>query len=245
MSAQAYLQDAIATLTRLAESQREPLSRAADLLVETIRNSGAIFSFGASHSFILTEELVYRTGGLMLINPIHPHGMNLFVRPMTLTSELERVPGLGRVLFDGSPARKGDVVLIASTSGRNPVVIDLALRASEKGVRRVGITSLAYAQSVTSRHASGKKLHELCDVVLDNGAPAGDACVRVPGVAQPVGPLSTVTGCALVNALVAEVVSRLAASGIEPPVYMSANLDGGDAYNARQLARCRDRVHYL
>ena len=101
MSAQAYFEQAVAALTRVAESEREKITAAAEMLVAAICGDRSIFSFGATHSFILTEELVYRTGGLMLVNPIYPHGMNLSVRPMTATSRLERLPGLGAELLAG------------------------------------------------------------------------------------------------------------------------------------------------
>jgi uncharacterized phosphosugar-binding protein len=214
-------------------------------MVEAVVADHSLFSFGASHSFMLTEELVYRTGGLMLVNPIYPHGMNTLVRPMTLTSKLERVVGLGTELLNASPAQAGDVLMLASVSGRNAVVIDMALAAREKGLKTVGITSLAYTAGVKSRHPSGKKLAELCDVTIDNGAPYGDAAVAIPGFPQKVGPLSSLTGVAIVNALVAEVVAQLVARGITPPVFMSANLDGGDAFNARLLASNRHRIHYM
>lgn len=245
MSADTYFTKAIAALQELAESQKENLSAAAALLVEAIAGGQSIFSFGASHSFMLTEELVYRTGGLMVINPIYPQGMNLSVRPVTLTSKLERLPGFGAELLNFSAARRGDVLLITSTSGRNAVSIDMAIRARESGIRVIGITSLAYTDAVESRHPSGKKLRDLCDVVLDNGAPVGDTLVEIEGLSQRMGPISTVAGCALVNALACEVVERLIAKGIEPPIFMSANLDGGDAYNAEQLAKNADRIHYL
>ena len=83
----------MAAALKLSPRQTEAIERAAGALTECIVAGGRIFSFGASHSFMLTEELVYRTGGLMLGNPIYPHGMNLFVRPMTQTARLERVPG--------------------------------------------------------------------------------------------------------------------------------------------------------
>jgi len=245
MSAQAYFEQALAALAQVAESQAEPLAQAAELLVEAVVGGRQIFSFGASHSFMLTEELVYRTGGLMLVNPIYPHGMHLFVRPMTQTSRLERVLGLGAELLAGAPVGAGDVVLVASVSGRNAVAIDLADAARERGAKVIAITSLAYTASVTSRHPSGHKLLDCCDVLLDNGAPAGDAAVEIEGFGQPVGPLSTVTGCALVNALVCAVVAELVRRGVQPPVFMSANLDGGDEYNARLLAANRGRIHYL
>ena len=245
MSAEAYFKEAAAALARVADTQREPIGRAAGLMVEAIVGGRSLFSFGATHSFMLTEELVYRTGGLMLINPIYPHGMNLSVRPMTQTSRFERLPGLGAELLAGSPAAAGDVLLIASTSGRNAVVIDMALAAREKGIRTIAITALAYTRGVESRHASGKKLADLCEVVIDNGAPYGDAAVSIPGFPQKVGPLSSLTGIAIVNALAAETAARLAAAGVTPPVFVSANVDGGDAHNAAQLRANAHRIHYM
>lgn len=245
MSAETYFKEAAAALARVAATQQEPIGRAAGLFVEAIRGGRSLFSFGATHSFMLTEELVYRTGGLMLVNPIYPHGMNLAVRPMTQTSRFERIPGIGTALLEGSPAASGDVLLITSTSGRNAVTIDMAMAAQAKGIRTIGITALAYTRGVESRHASGKKLVDLCEVVIDNGAPYGDAAVAVPGFAQKVGPLSSLTGIAIVNALVAEVVARLAAAGITPPVFMSANVDGGDAHNKAQLQANAHRIHYM
>ena len=181
MSARAYFETAIATLRQVMETQQEPIGQAAEMLVQAVADDRSIYSFGASHSFILTEELVYRTGGLMLVNPIYPHGMNLFIRPMTATSRLERVPGLGTELLASSTAKAGDVLLIASTSGRNAVVIDMAIAAREQGIHVIGITALSYTQGVSSRHPSGKKLADLCEIVIDNGAPYGDAAVAVPG----------------------------------------------------------------
>jgi len=245
MSADAYFNMALATLQRVAEREYAHIVQAAEVLVAATVSDQSIYSFGASHSFMLTEELVYRTGGFMLVNPIYPHGMNLFVRPMTATSRLERVVGLGAELLNSAPVREGDVLLIASTSGRNAVVIDMALAAREQGLHTIAITALAYTQGVGSRHPSGKKLADLCDIVIDNGAPYGDAVVEVAGFPQKVGPLSSLTGIAIVNALVVETVAQLVARGIQPPVFMSANLDAGDAYNARLLAENKHRIHYM
>ena len=244
-SAGEYFQQAIRTLEQVARSQAQVIEAAADLLVEAITGNHCLFSFGASHSFIITEEMVYRSGGLMLINPIYPHGMNLAVHPLTLTSRLERVAGLGRELLANSPARSGDRLIITSTSGRNHIVIDMALQAKAMGLKTIAITSLAYSRGVDSRHASGKKLADICDVVIDNGAPHGDAAVSIPGLPQKVGPLSTITGCAIANALVCEVVAKLVETGIQPPIFMSANREGGNDWNARRLAENKGRIFYL
>ncbi|MEA3401980.1 MAG: SIS domain-containing protein [Armatimonadota bacterium] len=245
MSAEAYFQEAEAGLGRLQETQLTAIEEAAELLTEAVVEDRKIFSFGTSHSFMLTEEAVYRTGTLMLVNPIYPHGMNLSVRPMTLTSQIERVEGLGATLLEGSPASEGDVLIIASTSGRNPVPVDMALAARESGISTIAITSLEYSRQVDSRHPSGQKLYELCDVVIDNCAPLGDSAVEVPGFQQAVGPLSTVLGCAVVNAVVAQVVANLVERGVDPPVFVSANMPGGDEHNQRLLAENADRIFYM
>lgn len=240
-----YIEQAIAALQRLQIEQAESIERAARALAQAISDHKAIYSFGASHSFIMTEEMVYRTGGLMLVNPIYPHGMNLSVRPITLTSRLERVEGLGEKLLESVNPKQGDVLIIASTSGRNAVAIEMARKAQTIGMTVIGITSMAYSKSVASRHSSGKKMLDFCDIAIDNAAPFGDASVEINGFAQKVGPLSTVTGCAIVNQIVVSTVRILVESGIEPPVFMSANLDGGDEYNTRHIEANRDRIAYL
>ena len=245
MNGESYFDAAIAALAQVRATQAEPIRQAAQLMTDAIVAGQSLFSFGASHSFITTEELVYRTGGLMLINPIYPHGMNLFVRPLTATSATERVVGLGTQILESSPAKAGDVLLLTSTSGRNAVIIDMALAARAKGIKVIGLTALAYTSGVSSRHPSGKKLVDLCDVVIDNCVPYGDAAIAIEGLEQKVGPLSTVTGCAIVNELVVNVVRNLVARGVEPPVFVSANVDGGDERNARLLAENRHRIHYM
>jgi uncharacterized phosphosugar-binding protein len=120
----------------------------------------------------------------------------------------------------------------------------MALRARETGLATIGITSRAYSDGVASRHPSGRKLADLCDVVIDNAAPYGDAAVAIEGFPQKVAPLSTVTGCAIANAIAAETVAELVRRGVQPPVFMSANLDGGDAFNRTAMERNRHRIHY-
>ncbi len=245
MSADSYFNSIVDTVRSIAETQRDTIRAAAELMAGTVEKDRSIFAFGASHSFIMAEEMVYRTGGLMLVNPIYPHGMNLSVRPLTMTSRIERLPGLGAELLNGSKAAKGDLLLIFSTSGRNSVAIDMALKAAEKGVITIGVTSIAYSSAVESRHPSGQKLSEVCNVVIDNGVPYGDAVVSLEGFSGRIGPLSTVTGCALANAIVVEAVKIMVERGILPPVFMSANVDGGDEYNERLLKENAHRIHYM
>ena len=244
-----YLREISKYIAKLEETQKDNINAAAEVMADAIKNGKQIFSFGASHSFIVTMEMVYRTGGLMLVNPIVPHGMNLDVRPMTMTSQIERIEGYGSVLLEGSPAEAGDVLIIISTSGRNSVALDMAIAARKKGLRIIGITSMDYTLAVTSRHSSGRKLYELCDIVIDNCAPYGDACVeiRLAGgdLESKAGPVSSVSGTAIANQLAVSVCDILQREGVDAPVFVSANTDIGDSYNKKLLEENKDRIHYM
>lgn len=242
--AESYLEGAQESIRKVKENL-EQIKQAAALLSRTIQAGNAVFSFGATHSFIMTEELVYRSGGLMLVNPIMPHGMNLTVRPMTMTSQMERVPEIGRIYLENSPAKAGDAIILTSTSGRNTVMIDMAIAAQKLGLHIIVLVSKEYSAKVTSRHPSGKKLSDFAEVLLDNGAPYGDAVGEIDGFGQKVGPVSTVGGCACLNAVIAETVQLLVADGYTPPVFMSANMDGGDEFNARMLKANASRIYYM
>lgn len=244
MSAEKYFEAVKSRLQVLEKEQMDAITDAAETFTDAIEAGNTIFAFGATHSFILPMEMCYRTGGLMLVNPIYPHGMDLTVRPMSLTSQIERVPELGRRLVQKSPAEEGDVLLIASTSGRNHVVVEMAMEAAEMGLKTIAVTSVEYSSAVESRHPGGKKLMDLCDLVIDNCAPEGDAAVSFDDFAQTSGPLSTVLGCTVVNAIVCETIQMLLDRDITPPVYVSANMPGGDEHNARLLAENADRIHY-
>jgi uncharacterized phosphosugar-binding protein len=152
-----------------------------------------------------------------------------------LSTALERLPGLATALLDDHGVAEGDVLLIASNSGSNAVVTEMARQARERGLRTIAVTSLQHATSGESRLPTGSKLHELADVVIDNGGAVGDASVSVDGLAARVAPTSTVVGAAVANALVAEVAERLARRGIEAEIFMSSNVAGGDAVNERHL----------
>jgi len=113
------------------------------------------------------------------------------------------------------------------------------------GVKTIGITAMDYSRNVTSRHSSGKRLFELADLVIDNCSPLGDAAVEFEGFAQRSGPLSSVLGLTVVNCIVCEVIEQLLAKGIIPPVFISANVEGGDEHNAKVLAENAGRIHYM
>ncbi|MCC6442237.1 MAG: SIS domain-containing protein [Armatimonadetes bacterium] len=245
MYAERYYDRMLAHLQRVRETQMGKVHEGAKLLADAIENGHSLFAFGCSHASIMTQEIYYRAGGLMLVNAIFAPGLTLDYRPVLQTSQIERMEGLAKIVLDGTPAKEGDVLLLFSTSGRNAVPVEMALEAKERGMTVIAITSMPYSGSVSSRHRSGKRLFEIADLVLDNEADAGDALLEIPGVAQKVGPVSTLASVALLDAMIVQAVADLSERGVAPPIYMSGNLDGGDEYNRRMLDEYKDRIYYL
>jgi len=232
-------------LRRAEETQSPVIAQAADRLADILANDGLIYVFGATHAGILAQELFYRAGGLVPIVPIFGPGLTTDVRPITLTSELERKSGYAELLLNASGLTARDALIVHSVSGRNTVAIEMAEGARARGALVIALTSVTYSAAVTSRHPRGVKLMDAADIVIDNCGIIGDAVVQLAGLPQTVGPTSTVVGAALLNALVVEIVERLLQRGIEPPVFLSANLDRGDAHNQRLLDKYRGRLNYL
>lgn len=215
-------------------------------LYDCIMSKKSIYTFGASHAGILSEELYYRAGGLMLFNPIFGREIMLDNEPITLTSKMERCVGYGTALAQSKVAfHEGDVLIVHSVSGRNPVTLEIAMDAKEKGALIIAITNVKYSSSVTSRHPSKKRLFELADIVLDNHGDIGDACVAIKGLEQKVSPSSTVIGALMLNSIVAALAQKLVDNGMEkPPIFYSANLDGGDELNNKLYQEYKDSIHY-
>lgn len=239
-AAHRYLQVATALIERLATQEWEHIDAAADLMAEAMADGGTIHAFGSGHSHMFAEELYYRAGGFVRIEPILFEGLMLHASA-TLSTALERVSGLAAAILDDHPTRPGDVLLIASNSGSNAVVTEMATEARARGLRTVAITSVGHATSESARAGRAPRLHELVDVAIDNGGVVGDAAVEVDGLTMRVAPTSTVVVAAVANALVAEVSERLVARGIEPEVFSSSNVAGGDAVNKSHLRRVHAR----
>ncbi len=227
-----YLATTQRLLERVATQEWPQLSAAADALVTALSAGRTVHAFGTGHSHMLAEELYYRAGGLVRVSPILFEGLMLHANARLSTS-LERLPGLADALLDNHTVAAGDVVFVASNSGSNAVTSEIVSALRARGAVVIAITSITHATSSEARETEYPKLHELADIVIDNGGVVGDAAVEIDGFAQRVSPTSTVVGAAILNAIVAETVARLVAAGIPPEVYTSSNTSGGDAANDR------------
>jgi len=239
-----YFEHLKSLLDKVLQTQREAIEDAAYSFVSTMMQGGRLFAFGSSHAGMITQELFYRTGGLAVVNPIFAPGLSPEVSPVTLSSQMERLPEYGRILAQKSGMKTGDTLLIHSVSGRNTVALDMALEAKEMGVTTIALTSLTYSMEVTSRHPSGKRLFEVCDLVIDNCGCYGDASIALPGFTEHVAPTSTICGAAIVNALSVRVLELCILQGIQPPFLVSANTDRGDAYNQEIFNNYREQILY-
>lgn len=229
----------------IEKEEKENMEKATEIIVKAILNKKAIFSFGASHAGILTEELYYRAGGLVVINPIFARNLMLDTSPITMTSEMERLEGYGTIVANKTNISEGDVVIVHSVSGRNPVSIEMAIESKKKGATVICITNLSYSKDVSSRHSSGKNLYQVSDIVIDNHGEKGDACVEISGLNQKVSPTSTVAAVTIMNSIIAEATELLVKNGMDkPPIFYSANIDGGDELNKKIFEEYRDVIHY-
>ncbi|MFB7737753.1 SIS domain-containing protein [Streptomyces sp. NPDC056112] len=240
-----FLDAAIGLLQRVRDEEAERIAAAGTLLADTVAAGGRLFAFGAGHSSLAAQDLVYRAGGLALMNLLAvPGTVGVDVVPATLGSALERVDGLATVVLDSSPLRSGDALIVISLSGRNALPVEMAAHARALGVRVIGVTSVAYATGTTSRHASGTFLKDHCDIVLDSKIAVGDAELTLDTVAAPFAPASTVVTSALLQAVMATTAGVLADRGIEPPLLRSGNVDGGHEWNGLIFDRYADRIFY-
>ncbi|MEV0182491.1 SIS domain-containing protein [Streptomyces sp. NPDC050625] len=240
-----FFDAAIGLLQRARDEESGAVAAAGTLLADTVQAGGRLFAFGAGHSSLAAQDVVYRAGGLALMNLLAVPGVvGVDVTPATLGSALERVDGLATAVLDTAPIRSGDVLVIISLSGRNSLPVEMAMNARALGIRVIGVTSVAYASETKSRHASGTYLKDHCDIVLDSKIPVGDAELTHEAIPAPFAPASTVVTAALLQAVMATTATTLADRGIEPPLLRSGNVDGGHEWNSRIMEQYRDRIFY-
>lgn len=245
MTAAQYLGALREILTRIEREQSEAIREAGAAVAEAIGEGGVVHTFGSGHSHMMAEEAFFRAGGLAAVNPILDQRF-MFLDGAMESTRAERETGYAKKLIEREDVRAGDVAMIVSNSGRNAVPIEMAQEMHTRGVKVIAITNVAQSSQSTSRHASGKRLFELADIVIDNCIPEGDAVLPVPNSAQRMGPSSTVAGAAIVNAIMIEAASSLQKAGLAVPLLHSVNLQTGSDESVEDLlARWAPRVRLL
>jgi uncharacterized phosphosugar-binding protein len=232
-----YFEAARAALAEIEATQLGAIGAAADRFAASILAGRLVHIFGTGHSRMAVEEMFPRYGSFPGFHPIVELAMT-FHNPVVGANGqrqamyLENVQGFGPVLWRNFVTDPADCLLAISTSGCSAVTIDVAIEAKQRGMFVVAMTSLPHATVSTSKHESGQKLSDVADLVIDQRAPAGDAAVWVSGLETPVAPISSVTGCTVINLIKAEVAARLTTAGAPPKVLTAACHLGADRARA-------------
>ncbi len=221
------------TLVDTVEQQLPQIEQAADWFAQTILAGRMVHVFGSGHSRIMVEEMWPRYGSFPGFNPIVElslsfHNLVVGANGQRQAMFLENVSGFAARILRNFDLADTDTALVISSGGCNIVPVEMAEEFQKRGVRVVSIVSLAHLQASASKRADGRKLTDFSDLVLDTGAPVGDAMVRIEGLDTPVAPGSTVGGCLLINAIKAEVALRLTQAGQPPKVLTAANVVGAE-----------------
>ncbi len=242
-----FVEEILTAIPKVVNAADSNIAKVAELFVQTLKNNGVIHAFGTGHSRGGALEIAGRAGGLIPTNKIDlldlvwkgNHPLDVLGDPLN-----ERKAEYGRELYELSKIDKSDLVVILSNSGINGAVVEFAILAKEFGVPVIAFGSTKHTAIHPSRHESGKKLSEICDVYIDNGAPAGDALLETKSGIKVCG-ISSITTAVIIQCIVAETVKRLEDEGLDIPVYVSSNISGGHERNLTFEAAYAGRIRRL
>lgn len=243
-----FLHEVVNRVERLADpANADALEAASALIVDALIAGGIVQAFGTGHSEAFAMEIAGRAGGLIPTNRIALRDVVLYGQRNASVlggAALERDASVVDELLDGLSLHPADVFIIASNSGVNGSIVEMALRAKQRGHALIAVTSLEHTHAVDPKHPSGKRLSDVADVVIDNLAPFGDTTLTV-GDGIGVGAVSSLTAAFIAQVLTITVAQRLVLAGEVPPVYISANIPGGDEHNGALEDRYRGRLRRL
>lgn len=240
-AAESYFGKTMALLQHLRDTQLDHIEQAAQICAHSIAHQGLVFLFGNGHSRMMCEEMTPRQGcfvgwvalvELALSNHANIVGTNGLRAPL----HLEKYEGYAEEILKGFKFGPHDAMIVISTSGIRPVIVEMAQGASQRGLKTIGVCSRQHCEQSVPAHSSGKKLIDVVDVVIDNGCPPGDCIIELDGLEWRTGPTSTVTGAMIINMLRSRVAELLLAQGVKPTLLPSHQFVGNTSA-AEQLER--------
>lgn len=224
------------------KAEKDNIKASAKLIFDSIKESGVLHVFATGHSHMMAEEMFYRAGGLVTIDPI--------LRPFLMQHEgaisstkFERLSGIAEVIFGGLNLKANDPFIIVSNSGINAVPIEFAQIARNNNHKVIVITSVESSKKLKSRTKDNRHLYECGDIVIDNHVPHGDGIMETKY--GNVGAVSSIISSYIAQSLVLEIINLFIENDITPPIYMSANLEGGDEHNKKIYEEYKSRVKSL
>lgn len=244
MKHEEYFQIVMDQMNRQFEEEKRNIEQAADYCAHSVMKNRLIHVFGCGHSQMFAMEVFYRAGGIVPVNALLIPHLALFPKAKLSTLQ-ERVENFSNQYLDLEDTSKDDTMIIVSVSGRNAGVVDMALEAKKIGMKVIALISKDFSNSVTSRHSSGKMLKDIADVIIDIKCIEGDACLSMEGVDPMFCGTSTVLGMTIMNCIMARTVEVCVENKVIPPIYVSSNLDKGDAINAVHIAKYNKLIDCL
>ncbi len=234
-------------IERIRDEEKTKIVEAAALISDKIVEDRLIHVFGPGHGAMVAEEMFFRAGGLVPINPIFDDTLSL--RHVLKCVAVEHVPNYIKYSLDYYEVKEGDVIIIANYVAIEAASIDMAIESRRRGVKVIGITSSEFCKSIPAsspvRHPSNKNLFEVSDVFIDTHVPPGDAAVKIEGLEQMVSPLSTIAHTFIVNSIVAQVAKSLVERGFTPPVWVSTSLPDAEKVNQEYIRKYFYKVKHL
>lgn len=226
-----WLEAAGEVLDKIARTQMEPIGETAELCATAIAAGGLVHLFGTGHSRIPLEEMFPRYGSYPGFHPIAELSMTYHTQIVGANGQrqamfIERTTGLAEVILENFTFGPDDVMIIFSAGGRTAVPIEVAIGSRQRGLPVVAVTSIASSDAGASEHATGTRLYDHADIVIDLCTPAGDALVEFDGVDTPIGPGSTAANAAIVNEIKVQTAALLLARDALPPVITSSAVVG-------------------
>lgn len=220
-------------LADIVSTQETAIQEAARLFSESILAGRMVHVFGSGHSRIMVEEMWPRYGSFPGFNPIVElsltfHNLVVGANGQRQAMFLENVPGLAAQILRNFDLSEQDSALIISSSGCNVVPIEMAEILQSKGIKVIGLYSKKHSEASSSKRKDGKKLQDFCDIMLDSGAPVGDAMIQIENLGTPVSPGSTVGSCMIINSIKAEVANLLTQAGKPPKVLTAGAVIGAE-----------------
>jgi len=234
MLVESFFKNMKAVLGKIEQTQRETISKAADIIADSLCNKGIWHLLDTGH--MLMYEGVGRSGGMMAVRPIRINvDVNNPTRQRFISDKknvyLDEIEGFPKFVLGKANVAAGDILMIGSVSGINILPVEIAIKAKEMGVKTIALTSVEYSSFLKSNHPSGKRLFEVCDHVLDNCGNVGDALVEVQQLGKEICPSSGIAASYIMWALQADVVEKMLARGKKPNVYISNHIENASRIN--------------
>ena len=231
MSCETYFDHVRALMDRAQKQDMEAIHAAADLVAETVMRGGIVQAFGCGHSRGAAMEIAMRAGGLVPVKLIDEPSQGRY----------EKVPGVGTAFMSQYDARPGDLFVVITNSGVNPMPIEVAQHAKKLGCKVIALTAVEVCQNAPVKEGA-KRITELADVVLDLHSCYGDAAIAVEGIPTRVCGTSSILSAFLLNGVMLEAIETMVQKGFQPPVLMSGNIAGGEEQGRKLIMQYYDRL---